>query len=193
MTRPQAAQYPMMAGARGADPAGCATCGGKHGPTRFCACLCTPATVPPPLGANVRYAFDLQRANALAEFFVLYREDWLDATTALNTTGARHLDGIIRRFGMIAAPVRVEPTGDAALDENRRAAVAELLVQAGVPANEATSRVVIGASRAEGLRYHDIEGVYSRSFGIYSGGFGGYGGYGGGFGGYGGGFGGFIR
>lgn len=189
--------YPMAAG--GAHPmaaepvgAGCATCGrgGKHGPTSIFRCLCTPATVPPPLGANMRNAFDMQRANALTEYFVLYREDWLNGSNALNTTGARHLDGIVRRFGMIPAAVRVEPTGVPALDEGRRAAVAELLVQAGVPAEEAVNRVVIGASRAEGLRYTDIEGVYGRSIGTYGGGAGvggNYGGFGGGYGGFGGG------
>jgi hypothetical protein len=93
---------------------------------------------------------------------------------------------MLARLGMIEAPVRIEPTSDAALDEDRRAAVADLLAQAGVPAAEAMNRVVIGGTRSEGLRYRDIEGVYARSLGIYGSLGGGYGGFGSGFGGFGG-------
>ena len=50
----------------------------------------------------------MQRDNALAEYFVVYREDWLDTKFILNGSGERHVDGIIRRLGMIGAPVKVE-------------------------------------------------------------------------------------
>ncbi|HXD87170.1 MAG TPA: hypothetical protein VN641_11795 [Urbifossiella sp.] len=168
--------------------------GGKHGATSYWTCLWTPATVPPPLGASVRGAFDMQRDNALGEYFVIYREDWLDATLSLNVHGARHLDGIVRRLGIVGAPVKLEPTGNPALDAQRMTAIVEQMVQAGVPPLEAGRRVVYGTTRAEGLRYHDIDALYNRTGGTggsnYGGG-GGYGGMGGGMGGFGGGMGGF--
>src|SRR5207245_8945395 len=125
------------------------------------------------------------RNNALGEYFVVYREDWLNGTTTLNESGERHLDGIIRRLGMTGAPVKVEPTGIAELDAVRRAALTDVLIHAGLPAPEASARVVIGGTRAEGLRNASIEALYSRGATIYSGGAGGYGGMG--YGGYGGG------
>lgn len=159
---------------------------GKHGPTSFFNCACTPATVPPPLGSSVRGAFDMQRDNALGEYFTVYREDWLNTKFVLNGTGERHVDGIIRRLGMIGAPVKVEPSGIAELDAKRVTAIVERMVQAGVPATEAGNRVTIGTTRAEGLRFHDIPNIYNKaSRGNYMGGGAGGGGgmFGGGFGG----------
>jgi hypothetical protein len=173
----------------------CATghCGprSKHGPLSCWGCLWTPATIPPPLGTSVRGAFDMQRDNALAEYFVIYREDFHAADAVLNRTGIRHLDGVIRRFGTIASSVKVEPTGNAALDQKRIETVVGMLVQAGIPAQEAATRVVLGGTRAEGLRNGDIEAIY-RSGGIGGSGLGmnsmggGFGGGSGAFGGYGG-------
>jgi len=136
-------------------------------------CFRTPATVPPPLGANVRTANDTMRSNALGEYFVVYREDWLFSTTNLNESGERHLDGIIRRLSMTASPVKVEPTGNVELDTLRKVVLTEALTKAGVPPQEATARVVIGGTRAEGLRNGSIEALYGRGATIYSSGSGG--------------------
>ena len=172
----------------------CATCGSGGGfLDRHFPCAKTPATVVPPLGSSLRSVFDMQRANALAEYFVVYREDWLDGTTSFNPSGMRHLGGIIRRLGMVAAPIRVEPSGDPALDHQRRVAVVESLVRSGVPVGDPAARVIIGGTRAEGLQYQDIEILYSRNASSLSGGFGGGGFGGGGFGGGGFGGGGFGR
>ena len=178
----------------GDSSASCATghCGKgshcKHGQTSAWVCARTPATIVPPLGSSVRGVFDMQRENALGEYFVVYREDWLDAKFILNDSGIRHVDGITRRLGLIGAPVKVEPTGIAELDSRRVLAIVEKLVQSGVSPQEAGSRVILGTTRAEGLRAHDIENLNGRS--------GGNGGSGGGNGGFGsfnsfGGFGGF--
>src|SRR5205823_4180338 len=88
----------------------------------WCCCK-APATVPPPLGANVRTANDVMRNNALGEYFVVYREDWLAGTPNLNESGERHVGGIIRRLGMTGAPVKVEPSGIGELDAVRRIAL----------------------------------------------------------------------
>jgi hypothetical protein len=202
------ATTPAAAVACDAPAAGCATgkCGrhgdhcGKFGFCQDCGprvsfcevlgfhwCCCkAPATVPPPLGANVRTANDVMRSNALGEYFVVYREDWLANTANLNESGERHLGGIIRRLGMAGAPVKVEPSGIPALDALRRAAVSDMLIQAGVPPQDAIARVVVGGTRAEGLRDASIEALYFRGATIYSGGMYGGGGYGGAFGGGGG-------
>ena len=118
----------------------------------------------------------MQRENALGEYFVVYREDWLDAKFILNDSGIRHVDGITRRLGLIGAPVKVEPTGIAELDSRRVLAIVEKLVQSGVSPQEAGSRVILGTTRAEGLRSHDIESLNNRSGG--TGGGGSNGGYG---------------
>lgn len=143
-------------------------------------CCKTPATIPPPLGTNVRSVFDMQRGNALTEYFTVYREDWNMGTASLNSSGERHFDGIVRRLGLSASPIKIEPSGNADLDTVRRMAVIDALVRNGIPAPEATGRVVIGGTRAEGLRYNDIEAVYSRSIIIGIGGYGGSSGFGGG-------------
>ena len=111
---------------------------------------------------------------------MVYEEDWYIGTANLNGSGARHLDGIIRRLGTTGAPVRVEPSGSPELDALRRLMVTDALIRAGMPPAEAQARVVLGGTRAEGLRYDDIEAVYVRGRIIGSALAGGYGGFGGG-------------
>ena len=119
-----------------------------------------PAHIPPPNGTYTRQAFETQRQNALAEYFVVYREDFLYDEAELNETGLRHLDGIVRRMNQIGAPIKMEPTGKADLDELRRTKVADYIVkQAGDP-----NRVVFGTTRAEGLRCEDTTIVGSRFY-----------------------------
>jgi len=139
-------------------------------------CACTPATSVPPLGDAVRRTFDTQVVNALGEYFVIYREDWLQQSSTLNPTGLRHFDGIVRRLHRGLSPIKVEPTGDAAVDEARRAAVVSLLIDKGFPALEAQAMVVVQGTRAEGLRHQHIEQVYRRGYFLGTGfGLGGFG------------------
>jgi len=149
----------------------CSKC--QRGKTH-CHCVCAPATVPPPVGSAVRGAFATQRANAFEEYCVIYREDFDQDADTLNPTGERHISGIARRFAQTHAPVKIEPTGDAALDQKRTAAVISALTKAGVPVEAAASRVQGGTSRAEGMQATDIEPTYIR-YGIGSSGIGGYG------------------
>lgn len=205
---PPAAQLPAVAPppvmgaecATGACPVPCPTAcetpkqncrnsGAWGGPYGFRDCLRKPATTVPPLGYSARAAYDTQRLNALAEYFVVYREDWYADTAILNASGERHADGIARRMCLTTAPAKVEPSGDPALDAKRMSALSEALVRAG--ATDGSARVVLGGTRAEGLLGNEIEAVYLRSpySGAggpgYSGGFG-NGGFGSGYGGYGG-------
>lgn len=149
----------------------CSKC--QRGKTH-CHCICAPATVSPPVGSAVRGAFATQRANALEDYCVIYREDFDQDSDTLNPTGERHISGIARRFAQTNAPVKIEPTGDAALDQRRTAAVISALTKAGVPVEAAASRVQGGTSRAEGMPATDIEPTYIR-YGIGNSGIGGYG------------------
>ncbi|MCE9567539.1 MAG: hypothetical protein K8U57_36530 [Planctomycetes bacterium] len=134
-------------------------------------CVCARATVPPPVGASVRAAFGTQRANALEEYCVIFREDFdMDADT-LNPTGERHISGIARRFDQTHAAVKIEPTGNAALDRRRAAVVVSALVKAGIPVEAAANRVQGGTSRAEGMSAPDIEPTNVR-YGVASYGYG---------------------
>ncbi len=154
------------------------TCSTDKGPTcKKCprgkshcdCCVCAPATVPPPVGSTVRSAFGTQRANALDEYCVVYQEDFDQGTDTLNPTGERHISGIARRFDQTRAPVKIEPTGDPALDQRRASTVTSALVKSGIPVEVVANRVQGGISRAEGMPPSDIEPTYVRY------GFGGYG------------------
>lgn len=142
------------------------------------ACCKAPAVILPPLGTYTRNAFELQRQNALAEYFTVYGEDFLLGTATLNDTGLRHLDGIVRRMNDVGAPIKIEPSGSA-LDDKRKQAVINTLLKAGVDPSVVT-RVVIGRTRAEGLRYDEVDRIGQRVIvGPSTQGGGGYGGFGG--------------
>jgi hypothetical protein len=140
-------------------------------------CAHTPARQVPPIGTFTREAFDTQRDNALVEYFVVFDIEWLLGTPDLNGYGCRHLDGICRRLGQTASPVKIEASGIPALDEARKSTIITKLVQCGMDPAAAAARVIFGCTRAEGLRYDEIEAVY------YNGRFGGSYGFGNGFGG----------
>lgn len=197
------ASTPSSSGEAGGS---CSSCGshGCHGCTLgdMWRCLLAPSTRVPVLGSTEQSIFMLQRNNALAEYFTVYREDFFPATgAALNATGIRHLEGIVHRLGLTGAPVKVEVTGNGALDQQRRLAVVDAIVRLGVPPAEAQQRVTFGKTIAEGLRGLDIQvipypnlrrGGGGGSGGSGSGGgMGGAAGFGGGGGGGGGGFGGY--
>jgi hypothetical protein len=118
--------------------------------------------VPPPVGSSVRLAFATQRGNALEEYCVVYREDFDQDMDTLNPTGERHIGGIARRFAQTHANVKIEPTGDAVLDQRRMATVISELTKAGVPVEAASARVQVGNTRAEGMAAPDIEPTYGR-------------------------------
>ncbi len=144
-------------------------------------------------GAVVRSIFERQKQLAMAEYFVVYREDFLANAATLNDTGLRHVTGIFKRLDTIDDSVLVEPTGNAKLDEQRRDAVIRALIELGAPSG-VSGRVGAGTTRAEGLRNEDVPAVGRRNplvggglglngaGGLGGGGFGG-GGFGGGFGG----------
>jgi hypothetical protein len=129
-------------------------------------------------GAVVRSVFERQKQLAMAEYFLVHREDFLANTATLNDTGLRHATGIFKRLDTIDDAVLVEATGNAKLDEQRRDAVIRALIELGAPSG-VSGRVSTGTTRAEGLRYEDVP-VIGRRNPLLGGGGGGFGG--GGFG-----------
>ena len=85
--------------------AGCATgtCNTKHGHKGVMDgkldCACVPAPIVLSIGTWTREAFDRQSSNASAEYFVLFREEWVIASAELHPGGQRHLHRIIRQLG----------------------------------------------------------------------------------------------
>lgn len=101
----------------------------------------------------------------------MFREDFDRDADTLNPTGERHIGGIARRFNQTQANVKIEPSGDVALDQRRIATVISELTKAGVPVEVASGRVQSGNTRAEGMPAADIEPAYVRhSLGGYYGG-----------------------
>jgi hypothetical protein len=113
-------------------------------------------------GAVVRSIFERQKQLAMAEYFVVYREDFLTNTATLNDTGLRHATGIYKRLDVIDDSVLVEATGNAKLDEQRRDAVIRALIELGAPTG-VSGRVGTGSTRAEGLRNEDVPSVGRRN------------------------------
>lgn len=141
-------------------------------------CRHAPAPIVPTIGTYMKEAFESQRQNALGEYFVMFREEFVAGTGELNASGQRHLDGIVRRLGGNSHPVKIEPTGNATVDEARKVAVASVLVKGGLEVAAVNARVTVGVTRAEGMRYDEIPFVYGRS--IWGGGASNVNGYGGG-------------
>lgn len=180
-TLPDASAAPATKGESAETAAACATEGAathghdkhyftKYGNVRTCK---IPPTSAIANGAVVRSVFARQKQLAMAEYFVVYREDFASNSADLNATGLRHVHGIYKRLDLIDDPVLVEPTGNAKLDEQRRDAVVKALIQHGAPTG-VSGRVSPGTTRAEGLRYEDIPSVGKRNpLGGSGGGFGG--------------------
>ncbi len=80
---------------------------------------------------------------------MVYRYEWVDESAELSPFGARHVMGLVSRLGRQPWQVVIEPSENAALDGQRRAALAEYFASSGVFA--ADSRVTIGFPAAEGL------------------------------------------
>jgi hypothetical protein len=160
--------------------------------------ICQPSLPVDPNGAKVNLIFQIQADEAKAEKMVFYREEFELDRENLKTISLAHVDRIANwmksgAYPYILFPVRVEPTGDAKLDEERRMGIAKLLMER--QALDTDQRVVVGFGKAEGLRGDEIDRVGRGAPANSGGGSGGQGrngggGLGGGFGGGGGGFGG---
>jgi hypothetical protein len=173
------------------------------------------ATVPPgaqplPNGAFVKAAHDIQVRNASADKYVVYLHEWYMDGVELGPWGRQHVNLIARRLTAAAAPladathegaivlppklpVLVQACPDDRVNETRRQAVAERLLQLGI--YDAAERVIVGFPEAVDLDGNEAPRIYSEmlspnhnphsgAYNPYGGGGFGYGGFGG-FGGFG--------
>jgi hypothetical protein len=137
-----------------------------------------------PHGSFVRRFQALQADKAEASDFVVFLNEWFEGGTQLGPFGVYHINQIAQRLPTVPFLVMVQPQADSALNEKRRQVVVAALLGLGVA--DAETRVVIAYPDAEGIRYEDIERVWTHSlfyheaYGVYGqGAYGGYGGYGG--------------
>lgn len=137
-----------------------------------------------PHGSFMRRFQALQADKAEASDFVVFLNEWFEGGTQLGPFGLYHINQIAQRLPTVPFPVKVQPQADSALNEKRRQVIVAALLGLGVA--DADTRVVIAYPEAEGIRYEDIERVWTHSLfyhettGLYGhGAYGGYGGYGG--------------
>jgi hypothetical protein len=115
------------------------------------------AVVPAPLGAAVLAAEQTQAANARADFFVIYCNEWCGPTPALNHYGQHHLERMMERLPAVPFHIRVEPCADQQLNLARRAEVITFLGEHGF--GDPLGLVEIAPGVAEGLYSDEIERV----------------------------------
>ncbi|MDX2175865.1 MAG: hypothetical protein SF028_05285 [Candidatus Sumerlaeia bacterium] len=97
--------------------------------------------LPQPAGTYVRAPFDRQATKAEANDFIFYRHMWNAETESLTPDGQRHLATVVRRLIREPHPVVIETTENASIDNRRRQAMAQYLLQAAVP--DAERRVIV--------------------------------------------------
>jgi hypothetical protein len=114
---------------------------------------------PEPLGASVYTTYRNHVANGVAARMVLYRYDFVDGSSVLNTRGQDHLAKIAAVMAHNAFAVIVERLpSNPALAEARRLAVLNQLGRGGIAIP--SERVVVGAPIANGLLGGEAEIIY---------------------------------
>jgi hypothetical protein len=111
-----------------------------------------------PLGAVNRAHYHAMEANGEAADFILYRNEFVGNTSELSPYGKDHVLGIAARARTTPFPVLVERTennSDPAVDERRRALVAQVLTDCGIA--DAHQRTIIAPAYGPGLRPGDID------------------------------------
>jgi ABC-type hemin transport system ATPase subunit len=110
-----------------------------------------------PLGSLVDAAFQVQIANAEAACMCLHHYDFIDGTSQLNPHGQAHLAKIVALLPRNFAPVTVEATGTAPLDDARRLAVFKQLSSSSFPIPY--DRVVSVPSSTDGMTGAEAEKI----------------------------------
>ena len=107
--------------------------------------------IPQPAGTHLCQWTNWEISRAEADGFVVYQYEWVEAKPS--PFGERHLAEIACQIPKVANAIIVEPSGDSALDEQRRLAVVQAMAQCGVEIPP--ERVIFGHSQAEGLRGYE--------------------------------------
>lgn len=122
--------------------------------------------VPQPLGTFACQWQNAQAERAELDDFVVYQNEWLDKQSMLSPFGSKHVASLLPRLPESEQRIRIEPSGDAALDQQRQLALVNALAEAGL--SDSAQRVELGYSDAEPL--YGVEApLVSRRF-LFSGG-----------------------
>ncbi|GAB6184782.1 hypothetical protein JCM17478_32270 [Thermopirellula anaerolimosa] len=142
---------------------------------------------PFPLGQVTDAHWETMQTNAEAGDFIFYDHEFVGQTAELTPLGRKHLLSAALRLPHVPFPVVVEELPDEknpALDQARREAIVNLLVELGYPREEIDGRVITAPGFTAGLSAVEGEAAYYRTLNdTYGTGVGYGGGYGRSFGG----------
>jgi hypothetical protein len=111
-----------------------------------------------PLGAVNRAHYQTMQNNGAAADFILHQNDFSGTTSELSPAGKDHLLEIAARAHSVPFPVVIERTennANSTLDEQRRASIAQVLADLGVP--DAHQRTVVAPAYSKGLTGPEVE------------------------------------
>ena len=111
-----------------------------------------------PLGAVNRAHYETMQANGQAADFILHQNDFVGSTSELSPAGKDHILEIAARARSVPFPVlieRSEHNSNPGLDENRRASIAQVLIDLGIA--DATQRTIVAPAYGKGLTGHEAE------------------------------------
>lgn len=125
--------------------------------------------IPQPLGTFACQWQTAQANRAELDDFMVYQYEWLDQQALLGPFGSKHVASLLPRLPENSQRIRIEPSGNAELDQRRQAALINALAEAGIA--DSVQRVEMGFGSAEPL--YGVEApLVSRRF-LFSGGRGG--------------------
>jgi len=123
----------------------------------YAACQ-TPVPDVYPLGAVNRAHYETMQANGQAAEFILHQNDFVGSTSELSPAGKDHVLEIAARARTMPFPVLIERSENntsPALDEHRRASIAQVLTDLGIA--DAQTRTVVAPAYGKGLTGREIE------------------------------------
>jgi hypothetical protein len=123
----------------------------------YAACQ-TPVPDVYPLGAVNRAHYETMQANGQASEFILHQNDFVGTTSELSPAGKDHVLEIAARARSMPFPVLIERSENntsPALDEHRRASIAQVLTDLGIA--DAQTRTVVAPAYGKGLADREIE------------------------------------
>jgi hypothetical protein len=111
-----------------------------------------------PLGAVNRAHYETMQANGEAADFILHQNDFVGSTSELSPAGKDHVLEIAARARSAPFPVLIERSENnttPALDEHRRASIAQVLVDLGIA--DAPQRTIVAPAYGKGLTGREVE------------------------------------
>lgn len=114
--------------------------------------------IPQPVGTYVKLHTERMANNAEASDFIMFLHEWTPEHISLGPGGQRHLLQMTARLVSEQYSIIIEPSGDAGLDERRRAAIAKHLLENQIP--DAENRVLVSVPNAEGIFAEESDRIF---------------------------------